>query len=149
MKITEANEKSVWIEQTEYEIDQSDFVIDESALDAELCTIGKLLLDYGHVEALAKLEVGQAETACEYLWAIMYNKAQGTLSGSGTRGPTVDQISNHVMASEEYQNACKYKNHAVEQHARARWAVLALQQKSEALRTLAYRENRQMKSEGY
>lgn len=142
--ITEPSDKIIYIGEEPFLIDPSDFTIDESNLDGELGSIAQLLMSYGHIEAKAKLAVGNAEADLEYCHAVCYNEHKA-LADANKEKITVDQLRNKTLVDKRYVDAVTYTNFTREQHARARWAVIALQQKSEALRTLAWRDNRMNK----
>lgn len=143
-QITEPSDKFIYIGDDYYLIDPSNFQIDDSNLDAELCNIAQLLMAYGHIEAKAKLITGQAEADLDFCGAIVYNEVKTKADEAGEKR-TVDQLKNAVLIDQRYVDSVAYLNFTREQHARARWAVLALQHKSEALRVLSYRDNRMNK----
>lgn len=142
MKINQPTDKTIIIDEEVFEIDPKDFSIDDSNIDVELCNMAQLLMSYGHIEARAKMAMEKADADVDFTQSILYN--QYANAGEGKR-PTVDALKNQVTMDEAYQQAVNYHNFTIEQHARARWAVISLQAKSECLKTLAYRDNRMNK----
>ena len=141
MKINQPTDKTVIIDGEIFEIDPRDFSIDDSNIDNELCNMAQLLMAYGHIEARAKMAMETADDAVDFVHAISYNLAKEQAEGK----TTVDQLKNNTILNEQYQEAVTYKNFTIEQHARARWAVIAIQAKAECLKTMAYRDNRMNK----
>ena|SRR3990167_3118925 len=141
MKINQPTDKAIIIGEEVFEIDPTDFSIDTSDIDIELCNMAQLLMSYGHVEARAKIAMEKADADMDFVQAICYNEAKESAEGK----VTVDQLRNSALIDQRYQDAVAYSNFTIEQHARARWAVVALQAKAECLRTVAYRDNRMNK----
>lgn len=140
------SEQTITVNEKVYLVETVDFQVDDSRLTFELCNVAKLLMSYGHIEALARLAMGQAEAHLEYTSAICYNSIKADADAKNEKR-TVDQIKNAVIVDDRYVEAINYVNFAREQHARARWACVAMQQKSESLRCIAYRENKLSKWE--
>lgn len=119
-----------------YDFDPKHFSTDDEEIDLELCNIGKLLLNYGEIEAALRFEVGKGEANLERVGALV----DADIRNKATEKLTEPKIKNKVVLSEPYKAAKESVNISRRNHAMARWAMVALQQKSECLRALAYRD---------
>ena len=142
--------KSVFIEQgedcVEVELDEQDFSIDETQVDATLCSMGKLILGYGQIEAEVKLRAGRLHAELERVKALLDTQVRADFAKSGEKA-TEARIAHAITLNEDYQNYVQALNQAERDQAMMRWAMVALQHKSECLRAYAYRENTSMKAD--
>lgn len=141
-------QQSVFIDQdgelVEVTLHPEHFSIDESAIDATLCQMGKLILDYGTVEAEVKLRVGKLSADLEHVRAILDKEIRDQLKASDERA-TEARVQGEIARHETYITYVQALNQAERDAAMMRWVMEALRHKSECLRAYAYRENQSMK----
>ena len=141
---------SVFIEQgeemVEVELNEQDFSIDETVIDATLCQMGKLILNYGQVEAEVKLRAGRLHSELERVKALLDTQVRADFAKSGEKA-TEAKIAHTITGNEDYQVYVNALNQAERDQAMMRWAMTALIHKSECLRAYAYRENQSMKAD--
>jgi hypothetical protein len=145
---------SVFIEQAteegtevvEVTLDEQDFSIDETQIDATLCSMGKLILGYGQIEAEVKLRAGRLHAELERVKALLDTQVRSEFQKSGEKA-TEARIAHAITTNEDYQVYVQALNQAERDQAMMRWAMTALIHKSECLRAYAYRENQSMKAD--
>lgn len=140
--------QSVYIERDgeleEVSFNADDFSIDETTIDATLCNMGRLILQYGTIEAEVKLRVGRLASELERVEALLDSKVRKELREKGDKA-TEAAIRHAIIADEDYQNYVQALNQAERDQALMKWAMSALLNKSECLRAYAYRERQSMK----
>lgn len=142
--------KTVYIERAEgfvqIDLDDQAFSIDESELDRELCTMGKLIFDHGTLEAEAKMRVGRLEAEKDRLAAVLDAQYRAAFEKAGEKA-TEGRIKNAVVADQSYQDVVQALVQATTDAATLKWAMTSLTHKSDCLRALAYRETQSMKAD--
>ena len=141
----------VFLENEDGELQQvdlvpDDFGIDETMIDASLCQMGKLILNYGTLEAEVKLREGRLAAELERVAALLDNQIRADFLERGEKA-TEAKIANTITMNEDYQAYVQALNQARRDVAMMKWAMTALIQKSECLRAYAYRENQSMKAD--
>lgn len=141
----------VFLENEEGELQQvdlvsDDFGIDETMIDASLCQMGKLILNYGTLEAEVKLREGRLTAELERVAALLDTQIRADFLERGEKA-TEAKIAHAVTTNEDYQAYVQALNQARRDVAMMKWAMVALQHKSECLRAYAYRENQSMKAD--
>lgn len=142
--------KVVYIERDgqffELELKDESFSIDESELDRELCTMGKLIFEHGTYEAEAKMRVGRLDAEKERLGAVLDAKYRASFEKAGEKA-TEGRIKNAVIADASYQEVVQALVQAENDAATLKWAMSSLTHKSDCLRALAYRETQSIKAD--
>ena len=123
-----------------------DFGIDETMIDANLCQMGKLILNYGTIEAEVRLREGRLASELERITSLLDTQVRADFLAAGDK-PTEAKVSHAISANEDYQAYVQALNQAKRDVAMMRWAMTALIHKSECLRAYAYRENQSMKAD--
>lgn len=132
----------------EFELKDEDFSIDETSIDVELCRMGRLMIDYGHLEAALGLEVERKEATLTQLDAELDAKIRVAAKNSGAKvtesGITAEirRTKERIFLVETLQNS--RRNHNI-----LKWAMRALQGKKDCLIALAYRDRALIKSGAY
>lgn len=132
-----------WVEHT---LDPDTFSIDESALDRELCTIGKSIFEYGTLAAEADLWVGSLDAEIKKQHAVLDAKVRADMASRGEKA-TEAKVTATIAVDKDYLELIKMKLAGEETAALLTWATVALKHKSEGLRALAYRETQSMKAD--
>ena len=142
--------QSVYVEQgddlVEIELVSEHFSIDESAIDATLCQMGKLILDYGTIEAEVKLREGRLAAELERVGALLDKTVRDDLLAKGEK-LTEARVAHGITLDQNYQAYVAALNQARRDVAMMKWAMSALINKSECLRAYAYRENQSLKAD--
>jgi hypothetical protein len=142
--------QSVYIEQedelVEVELQSEDFAIDETAIDRTLCGMGRLILQYGTIEAEVKMRVGRLSSELERVRALLDGEVRAEFTRNSEKA-TEARVAHSITLNEDYQNYVKALNQAERDQAMMRWAMTALIHKSECLRAFAFRENQSMKAD--
>jgi hypothetical protein len=128
------------------ELNDQRFSIDESNLDRELCSIGKFIYEYGTLAAETGLRVGRLDAELERLGAVLDAEVRARFLNAGEKA-TEARVQHAVVLDKQYQAYMQAKLEAEHDQAMMKWAMVALQHKSEGLRALAYRENQSMKAD--
>lgn len=128
------------------ELDPQAFSVDESELDRELCTMGRLIFEYGTIEAEAKMRVGRLEAEKERLGAVLDTKVRAQFEKTGEKA-TEARIRNVALQDPIYQDIVQNLIQATTDAATMKWAMTSLTHKSDCLRALAYRETQSMKAD--
>lgn len=141
----------VFLENEDGELQQvdlvpDDFGIDETMIDASLCQMGKLILNYGTLEAEVKLREGRLAAELERVAALLDNQIRADFLERGEKA-TEAKIANTITMNEDYQAYVQALNQARRDVAMMKWAMSALINKSECLRAYAYRENQSLKAD--
>lgn len=141
---------SVYIERDgqlhEVELDPQVFSIDESELDRELCQMGRLIFEYGRLEAEAKTRVGRLDAEKERLGAILDATVRVRFEKAGEKA-TEGRIKNAVISDAIYQETVQALIQAETDAATLKWVMSSLTHKSDCLRALAYRESASIKAD--
>lgn len=122
--------------------------IDESCIDADLCSMGKFLLYYGEIDAAIKIEVERKEAELDRLEADLDAQIRANasitndkLTEARVKG-LVTTNSNRLQLVESLLKSKKNYN-------MMRWIMAALNAKKDCLIALSYRENQMMKAERF
>jgi len=129
----------------EIDINPEEFQIRLDMLDGELCSIPKLMLSYGLIEAQIKAEVGHREANLEQGYSALDANIRAVPDPNVKLTET--KIKNSIINDPIYQGLAKSLAQSRANYSIMRWVMVALQQKSEALRALAYRENALIKAD--
>jgi len=124
------------------------FNVDPTALDADLCVIGKLMLYYADVETRLGAEV---ETRAARLKEIegeldLSIRANGAVTGDRL---TENKIAAMIITHPERKNAQAFLVDSERNHNLMKWAMRILQGKRDILIALTYREKELIKSERF
>lgn len=128
----------------EIELNPEYFEIDPSRLDYELCTIGRIMLEYGQIEAELKTEVARKKVALEALESEVYANSKAS-----TEKATLDTLRHMVKGDKERLKGTEHYNRSQKNYEVMRSAMLALSKKVDCLIALAYRERQLIKTEAY
>lgn len=141
------NHKVVYEKNGELEevlIDPNDFEIKMDMLEGELCRIPRLMLQHGLVEAMLRAEVGRKEARLEQGYAALDAEIR---ANPGDEKLTEVKIKNKVISTVAYQGLVESLTESRANYSIMRWVMVSLQQKSEALRALSYRDNALIKAD--
>jgi hypothetical protein len=142
--------QSVYIEQegelVEVELQSEDFAIDETAIDRTLCGMGKLILQYGTVEAEVKMRVGRLSSELERVRALLDSEVRAEFTRNSEKA-TEARVAHGITMNEDYQNYVKALTQAERDASLMRWVMQALIHKSECLRTYSWREQQSVKAD--
>ncbi len=122
--------------------------IDESCIDADLCSMGKYILYYGELEAALKLEVERKEAALEKLEADLDAKVRAMAAASNNK-LTEARVEGAVTTDPDRLILIDSLLKSKRNHNMIRWVMKALDAKKECLITLSYRENQIAKADRY
>lgn len=123
------------------------FSVDQTNMDLELSSMGKLTLNYGLLETLLRAEVERKEAALERLDAELDSKyrTQGFPDGKVTE----TRIAGAVKLAPERSELISSLIESRKNYNLAKWACRALQGKRETLIAIAYRERELLRAERY
>ncbi len=128
----------------EFELKPEYFEIDPSNMDHELCTIGRIVLEYGQIEAELKIEVARKKAALEALEARVYRESK-----LGTEKATMETLKHMVKEDVDRLGGVESYNKSQENYEIMRNAMSALSKKIECLIAMSYRERQLIKTEAY
>jgi hypothetical protein len=128
------------------ELNPDHFTIDPSCLDKDLCSLGRVMLDYGEVEAELRTEVARKEAQVAAYYAASDSSLRHKAKTVGEKA-TENQIKNTILQDETYQALLVGLRQSEMYHGLMRWAMNALNHKGDCLRAMAYRERQLMKME--
>lgn len=130
---------------TALKIEPHHFTIDPSCIDADLCTIAALMLEYGSVEAYLRLDVESREAGLQKYEGELDVKIRDEGITKLTEGRIEAMVNSDTKRSALIADLGKAKlNLNI-----VRWATKALDGKRDCLIAMAYRENQLIKSERY
>jgi hypothetical protein len=130
----------------EIELKEEHFSIDPSCLDKDLCNIGRIMLDYGEVEAELRMETARKDAGASAYAATLDRKIRADAKAKGEK-LTEATIKNAVVLDPTYQAMLSIHREAEKNHYIMRHAMNALNHKSDCLRAMAYRERQLIKME--
>lgn len=126
-------------------VEPQHFTIDPSHIDADLCSIAALMLEYGSVEAYLRLDVDGREAALEKYEGELDVRIRDEGITKITEGRVKAMVQGDARRSALIADLGKAKlNLNI-----VRWATKALDGKRDCLIAMAYRENQLIKSERY
>ena len=128
------------------EIDPDHLSIDVSNLDNELCQAGRMIYEYGVIEAECRLRVSRLETFLENTRAKLDGEIRTKYVNSGIK-VTEAKIDAEILQSDTYQEVANHLAFANKDAITMKWVMSALTHKSENLRALAYREGQSIKAD--
>jgi hypothetical protein len=132
----------------EYTLDPVEFSVDESNITPDLCKIGATMLNYGAVEARLRTEVASKEAYLEKLKADLDTQIRADAITSGEK-LTEPKIVHRINADPAYQELLLSLRLSKESFNIMRWAMIALQKKTDILISLAYRERQLIKADSF
>lgn len=124
----------------EFELVSSHFSIDPSEMDTALCQIGALLVNYGQIEAELQLEVSRNEADKERAYAIIDNELR-QMSDKGSK-LTEARVKSMITLDPRYSEKVDALGRSRYNHAKIKWAMKALCEKSANLRAQAFRDRK-------
>ena len=122
--------------------------IDESCIDADLCSMGRFLLYYGEVETLLRLEVERKQAALKRLEADLDATVRATAKSTGEK-LTEAIVGSKVITDPSRQALIESMLKSQKNHNLMRWVMSALNAKKECLIAISYRENQIIKADRY
>lgn len=131
----------------QFQLSDEDFSIDPSALDEALCNCGRLILQYGELEAQLRLEVARRDTDLEALQAALDLEIRKTAVEKQEK-LTEGKIKSLIVVRSDYQEAANKLANSQRNYNLMRWVMSALNARKDALIAMAYRERQLMKAEG-
>jgi ribosomal protein L30/L7E len=137
-------EDGKWIE---HEVDETIVSIDMSNLDTSLCDMGKLLLQYGIIEAKLKNTVERIDSHLKHIEAQADTQIRHDYKEKGEK-ITETQIRSLIPQLEDYQTTLKSLHFAKLNHGVARWVTASLNAKKDCLVAVTYRDNALIKAHG-
>ena len=144
--------KTVEIERPDGEVSftlvENDFTIDPTHVDAELCNMGRTMLEYGDLETELRLEVERKEAALDKLHYDLDESKRHNAAMAGdklTEAKLKVAITGHPQRIDMLESISKSKKN----HNMMKWVMQALQAKRDCLIALSYRERQLMKADQY
>ncbi len=128
------------------EIDPNHLSIDPSVLDMELCQIGRMIYEYGVIEAECKLRVSRLETFLDNTKARLDGEVRSRFVNAGVKF-TEAKVESEVLQSPDVHYLADQLAFANQDAVTMKWVMSALIHKSENLRALAYREGQSIKAD--
>ncbi|SRR5258706_5818645 len=128
------------------EIDPNHLSIDMSVLDAELCQVGRMIYEYGVIEAECRLRVSRLETHLDNTKARLDSEIRSKFVNAGVKF-TEAKVESEVTQSDAVQEFSSHLAFANQDAITMKWVMSALVHKSENLRALAYREGQSIKAD--
>jgi hypothetical protein len=124
------------------------FNVDTTALDADLCSIGKLMLYYADIETRLGAEVETRKARLKELEGELDLSIRATSAVNGDR-LTEAKVGAMVVTHSERRNAQMLLVSSERNHNLMKWAMRILQGKRDILIALTYREKELIKSERF
>ncbi len=150
--MTQENDKVVTLERPDgpvsFTLPVNDFTIDPTELDKELCNLGRVMLQYGEIEAELRLEVERKAAALTKLEADLDTSTRLDLSKAGikvTEKKVESTVSGHMQRINWLESLSKSRRN----HNMMKWAMKAIDCKRDCLIALSYRERQLMKADQY
>jgi len=124
------------------------FHVDPTALDADLCAIGKLMLYYADIETRLGAEVASREARLKEIEGELdlSIRANGAVTGDRL---TENRISSMIITHPDRKAAHSVLVSSGRNHNLMKWAMRILQGKRDILIALTYREKELIKSERF
>lgn len=124
------------------------FNVDPTALDADLCAIGKLMLYYADVETRLGAEVESRSARLKQIEGELDLSIRANSAATGDR-LTENKISAMIITHPDRKTAQSLLVSSERNHNLMRWAMRILQGKRDILIALTYREKELIKSERF
>lgn len=131
----------------QFQIDESDFTVDRSNIDGELCKLPNRLIYYGQIEARFRLAFETSKANLEKLEADLDDTIRAQYKGD--KRQTEAQVRNEVIRSSQYQIAQKEHLDIQYQWNTSRWITNALESKKDILISLSYTDRQLSKLDKY
>jgi hypothetical protein len=128
------------------EIEPNHLSIDPSILDGELCQIGRMIYEYGVIEAEVKLRVARLENYKDDVMSRTDSEIRTKYVNAGVKF-TEAKVESEVLQSDTYKQCAEQLALANSEAITMKWVMSALTHKSENLRALAYREGQSIKAD--
>lgn len=143
-KIKQTDNDWEWVPEAIELNPESDFSIDESELNRELCRMGQILLRYGDVAAELRTELERKEEALKHLFSNLSEATRASAEKTGTK-LTVDRVKDLVVTNTLYQDALKNVHilRANTQKADHWWRTA--NSKTKLLEALAFKQNAELR----
>ena len=135
-----------------FQVDPRDFVIDETAIDAELCKLGATMLEYGSMEGRLQVEVEQKKALLDKLWAEMDTGIRAKWVADTSKDKiklTEGQIKSLITGSVAYQEQFQSLTKSNKNYNLAKAAMKSLSAKRDCLISLSYRDRQLMKADQF
>lgn len=124
------------------------FHVDPTAIDVDLCAIGKLMLYYADVEAKLGAEVENRKARLKEIEGELDLSIRANSAVTGDR-LTENKISSMIVTHSERRNAQTLLVSSERNHNLMKWAMRILQGKRDILIALLYREKELIKSDRF
>ena len=122
--------------------------IDESCIDADLCSMGRFLLYYGEVETVLRLEVERKQAELKRLEADLDVTLRADAKNNNEK-LTEAMLASKIVLDARRQGLVSGLLKSQKNHNLARWLINALNAKKECLIAISYRENQIIKADRY
>lgn len=132
----------------EFSLNENDFTIDPTNIDAELCNLGRVMLEYGQLETELRLEVDRKKASLDHLVAKLDAEVRTEASKTNTK-ITEKRIESVITGHPERQAAIESLALSNQYYGLMRHAMRALDAKTGCLQALAYRDRQLMKADSY
>lgn len=126
----------------------NDFTIDPTELDRELCSLGRVMLQYGEIECELRLEVDRKGAALSKLEADLDDTTRLEMSKAGIK-VTEKKVESGIQGNPERLAALESVSVSRRNWNMMRWAMRAIDAKKDCLIALSYRERQLMKADQY
>ena len=126
----------------------TDFKIDPSSIDSQLCNLATLILSYGEIETELRVEAERKHAGVDKLEADLDEAYRLEMSKIGAK-TTEAKVKNAVLGNPIRLQALESLSQSRRNHNMLKWAMKALDAKRDCLLALAYRERQLMKADHY
>lgn len=140
--IETVNGELKWVPRTIKLDVEAAFKLDDNNLDAEICRMGQLLLEYGDLEAELKAQSARKKAAIDYVGSII----AGQIRDSGKK-LTESAIKEQVVLSDDYQNSVFLFQDAEKDSNKITNHFRSLQKKADLLIALTYKQKAEIRNQ--
>lgn len=126
----------------------SNFSIDPTNIDSELCSLGRVMTEYAEVESILKTEVERKENQLARMEAEMDTALRTKAQSEGTK-LTEKTIENLIKGNTERNNLIEDLRISRHNYNLMKWVMRSIASKKDCLIALSYRERDIIKSERY
>lgn len=146
--VYERHIKGEWVPVSEEYDTEDDFRIDPENIDAEICRLPRLLIQYGELYAVLRAQMDRKEEYAKLVYATVAAKKRQEAAETGEK-ITEGSLKEFVTVSDLYQHAL------ADQFFTKKNALLAenwwrsIQKKADLIQALTYRQNSEIKRAAY
>ena len=123
---------------------ENHFLIDENQLEKHMCEQGLLLVYYGEIFSLLKAELSRKEEKVKSTYAIIASVVRSRAAHEGIK-MTEGKVNELVLIEDRYQEALRELDDARYRYYHGETWWRSIQQKSDLLYALAYRQSAEIK----